>query len=89
MPQQGKGDPGLRKGGAFLKEEPLWWHVAVLMYYGAWWSLSPGGGGMSGKADLKDSDGYSADCWFFRGVRIESAEKDELQSPINFRQLKC
>lgn len=45
--------------------------------------------GVLGKLDLKDSDGYSADCWFFIRVRIESAEKDELQSPVDLRQLKC
>lgn len=43
-------------------------------------------GGLLGKADLKDSDnGCLADCRFFSGVRIESAEKDEQQS----LKLKC
>lgn len=83
MPYQGKGDPGLRKGGALLKKNCC---VACCCAGAQWGSVVIKPGGLLGKADLKDSDnGCLADCRFLGGVRIESAEKDEQQS----LKLKC
>lgn len=60
MPQQGKDDPGFRKGGAFLKTNcaGVQWGLVV---------IKPRG--VSGKADLKDSDtiGLIAGSWVGSG----------------------
>lgn len=71
------------KGGELLKKNCC---VVCCCASAQWASVVIKPGDLLGKADLKDSDnGCLADFWFLVGVRIQSTEKDEQESP----KLKC